>query len=161
MTVCHAEQKRHRDRSDQQQLVEIDALNDRAAPLDRPVLLCRTVDVVLLSDTTEDEAQPDRGHQWRKSRRRPQPAVGKEFGGYVDTCSERHAPHQRDNQRENRVGSDMLHAENTHHEGGCHDGGQHEEITMGKVDQLDNAVDHGVAEGDQRVEQSVLQPDQD
>src|SRR5215213_10524226 len=62
----HAEQERRRDSCDKEQLVEIDALNDRTPPLDRPVLLRRTVDVVLLSYSAEDEAQPDSGHQRRK-----------------------------------------------------------------------------------------------
>jgi hypothetical protein len=59
------------------------------------------------------------------------------------------------------TGSNQLDTENTHHNGGCHDGGQHEEIAMGKVDQFDNPINHGVTERDQRVKQPILQPDQD
>ena len=36
-------------------------------------------------------------------------------------------------------------------------GADHEDIAVGEVDQADDAVDHGIAQGDQRIDEAKLQ----
>ena len=37
------------------------------------------------------------------------------------------------------------------------EGAHHKHVTVGKVDQLDDTVDHGIAKGDHRVDETQLQ----
>ena len=48
-------------------------------------------------------------------------------------------------------------AEGHGHDPHRHEGADHEDVAVGEVDQLDDPVDHRVAEGDQRVDRAERQ----
>ena len=93
--------------------------------------------------------------QWRQSRGIAQRLVNDPIDGPVQARTERrhNEEHQRDrqsDQSETRVGrrrnADSKEIENRQ----PHNRAEHEQIAVSKVDQLDDPVDHRVAERDQR-----------
>jgi hypothetical protein len=92
-------------------------------------------------------------------RRPSQPAVGDELDGDVDARAEGHAADQRDQEDEppEHGGARGRHPEDRADDEAREQRAQHEQVAVGEVDQFNDAVDQGVAEGDEREQRSVLQ----
>ena len=124
------------------------ALDHRRQGLDARAL--DQLDVVL---------QKDRHADGRDQRRQPERAaqrpVGQSFHGpAVDRCQQ-HGDDQDQQQREWHPGD----ADHAHDQEGDQrrEGADHEDIAMGEIDHADDAIDHGVADGDQTVDRTQCQ----
>ena len=119
-------------------------------------------------DPFEEEGDPDRGDQRRQPRSVAQPAVGDPLDDHTREPGEGHGDGEDDEQGEDQAAGAgagevidveaeepleeaLLHARDARQEHRV-EGAQGEDVTMGEVDQLDDAVDQGVAHGDERVD---------
>ena len=98
-------------------------------------------------EVLQEKTDAERGDDGRDAGRLPQRLVGCPLDQHADAGNAEHGEEQRRNEREPEQGRENE-AEKCAH---------HEEIAMGEVDHGEDAVDHGVAEGDQGIDAPELQ----
>jgi hypothetical protein len=89
----------------------------------------------------------DRGDQWCESRCVAEWPVGESFSQQGGADRNEHAHHEHDGQLPNAQRLSRY----QYPGGKCPEGADHEDLAMRKVDQLDDAIDDGVAHGDKCV----------
>ena len=108
-----------------------------------------------LNDVLQNEAHADRRNERGELWCVAEGPVGKTFNQGADERHHHNGHGEKDDQADDQ-GWDIKDCPRLTEEGGAHANGNercdHEDIAMGEVDEFNNAVDHGVAERDQRVD---------
>ena len=114
-----------------------------------------------LDDVLQDERDADGGDQRREARRVAQRPVGEPLDGdargrpctgiVISEVDARGPRPARAGRRSARLAEDVGQDEDRH------EGADHEDVAVGEVDELDDAVDHRVAEGDEGVDRADRQ----
>ena len=114
-------------------------------------------------DVLDDEGHADRGDQDRQTRCRAQPAVGEELDRRIDQRPEDRRDHERREEPsdDDERGRLLVEMEDAHDPGAREEPAQREDVAVGEVDQLQDAVDERVAESDERVDRARRQTDQE
>src|SRR5260370_4350233 len=107
-------------------------------------------------DALEDERHPDRRDQGRETGRIAKGAVGDALERDVDAANDQHRDWEYQKQRDQVDRREVVLIEGEEAEDRCgYIGAQREHVAVGEVDQLDDAVDHRVAERYERVHRTV------
>ena len=99
----------------------------------------------------------DGGDQRRQAERTAQRAVGDPLDRPVPQARHQHRRNQHHQQRQRHGNACEERCENEEDDQG-REGAEHENVTMGKIDHADDAVDHRVADCDKAVDGSKSQP---
>ena len=108
-------------------------------------------------DVLEDERHADRGDQGGQPRCVPERSIDDPFDEDVEEPDDRHREHEGTDQEEREEGQVVDRPALAHdpaEEDHGHERADHEDVAMGEVDELDDPVDHRVAERDQRVDRA-------
>ncbi len=113
-------------------------------------------------DVLDHEAHADRGDQRCQARLAAQRTVGDELDRRVDRAAGRHHQHERqEDDRDRRGALALVQAEEARREGDREHAAEHEDVAVGEVDQLEDAVDERVPEGDEGVDAAGRDADQE
>ena len=107
----------------------------------------------------KEERHADGGDEGREPWRIAQRPVGDPLDGHVENTADEHRDHEHDHEREGGAGTERLafgQAEDRDERSG-EEGPEGEDVAMREIDELDDAVDHRVAERDERVDPAVRQ----
>src|SRR5262249_30261904 len=112
------------------------------------------------ADVLEDEADADRGDQWRESWRAAQGPVCDRLDRTVEDSAADHGddPHEDDEKPE--PAHPRLDPERRRERARDH-AAEHEDVAVCEVDQLEDAVDERVAEGDEGVDAPRREADEE
>ena len=111
------------------------------------------------ADVLEDEGDADSGDQRRESRRPSKRPVGDGLDRYVQQAGESRCDQEHRNDPDEHAPG-LGETEPRDHRDRQHRA-EHEDVAVGEVDQLEDAVDQRVPERDQRVDHAERQPDQE
>jgi len=100
----------------------------------------------------QHEGHADGGQHRRKAERVPQRPVGDAFDGPAIERGDRHRDQQHDEQDHRNDGQPERHQDQERDQ--RDEAADHENIAMGEIDHADDAIDHGVADGDQAVDRA-------